>query len=81
MRRLNGLSPREAAVHRTEMLAAIGRRLRETYDVTQPLPDPLADLVRKIEHLEGNLTPGARTEPRASLHRTGGSTGSKPSKT
>ncbi len=63
MRRLNGLSPREAAVHRTEMLATIGRRLRETYDVAQPLPDQLADLVRKIEQLEGNSTPDAGTEP------------------
>ena len=32
-----------------QVLAEIGRRLRAGYDVGQPLPDCLADLVRKID--------------------------------
>ena len=69
MRHAKALLPREAAAHRMQMLATIGRRLRETYDVTQPLPDHLSDLVREIEQLE--RTPG--TEPCQSSHLAGGS--------
>jgi hypothetical protein len=39
----------EKAAHRAQILASIGRGLREGHDATQPLPDRLADLVRKIE--------------------------------
>jgi hypothetical protein len=36
------------AVYRAQVLAEIGRRLRESYDVRQPLPERLAGLVRKL---------------------------------
>jgi hypothetical protein len=34
---------------RTEVLALIGRGLKELYDAPQPLSEDLAELVRKIE--------------------------------
>jgi hypothetical protein len=47
--------------------AAIGRALREDFDFTQPLPDRLADLVRKIaksERSEAAQGPGQTNPPR-----------------
>ena len=43
------LLSREIAACRAQVLAELGRRLREGYDAEQPLPDRLAELVRKIE--------------------------------
>jgi hypothetical protein len=40
---------REITACRAQVLADLGRRLREGYDAEQPLPDRLAELVRKIE--------------------------------
>lgn len=48
----------EIAAHREQILASIGRRLREEYDLPQPLPPRLAELVRKIEQ------PGSRIAAR-----------------
>ena len=48
MRRNNVLS-REKAANAARVRAEIGRRLRDEYDTTQPLPERLADLVGQIE--------------------------------
>ena len=40
---------REKAARTREVLAAIGRGLRERYDAPKPLSERLAELVRKIE--------------------------------
>jgi len=48
MRRDSVLLSREKAAHRTQILASIGRGLREVYDTAQPLPDRISDLVRQI---------------------------------
>jgi hypothetical protein len=52
MRGLSASLERERAAHRAQMLALIGRLLREGYDTAQPLPDRLSDIVRKIERSE-----------------------------
>jgi hypothetical protein len=57
MRRNGVLLSSEKAAHRTQILASIGRGLREGHDATQPLPDRLADLVRKIEQSTGERQP------------------------
>lgn len=56
MPRPTALLAREAAAHRAVMLAAIGRRLRDEYDATQPLPDELSDLVARIAQAETDTT-------------------------
>jgi hypothetical protein len=48
MRRDSVLLSREKAAHRTQILASIGRGLREVYDTAHPLPDRISDLVRQI---------------------------------
>jgi hypothetical protein len=52
MRKIGVLS-REEADCMKQVLAAIGRALRGQYDTAEPLPDRLADLVRKMEQQEG----------------------------
>jgi hypothetical protein len=47
--RRDDLLSREKANRMRQLQASIGRCLREEYDAGQPLPDRLADLVRKIE--------------------------------
>jgi hypothetical protein len=47
--RSKGILSSEKAARRAQILASIGRGLREGHDAAQPLPDRLADLVRKIE--------------------------------
>lgn len=42
---------REKRVYRAQVLAEMGRRLREAYTAEQPLPDRLVDLMRRIEQL------------------------------
>jgi hypothetical protein len=44
----NALLSREKEAHRAQMIASIGRVLRDAYDTAQPLPDRLASLVRQI---------------------------------
>ncbi len=53
MRRNGALLSSEKAAHSAQVLASIGRGLREGYDAAQPLPERLADLVRKIEQSTG----------------------------
>jgi hypothetical protein len=48
MSRKSALS-REKAACVKEVQAELGRRLREEYSTAHPLPDRLADLLRKIE--------------------------------
>jgi hypothetical protein len=48
MRRNDVLLARENAGHRAQVLAEIGRRLRDEY-IAEPLTDRLASLVRQIE--------------------------------
>jgi hypothetical protein len=48
MRKNDVLLARENAGHRAQVLAEIGRRLRDEY-IAEPLPDRLATLVRQIE--------------------------------
>jgi hypothetical protein len=52
MRGMSTSRPRTKLAHGQLILAKIGERLREEYDATQPLPDRLADLVKKIEQSE-----------------------------
>ena len=54
MPRSRALSQREAA-HRA-LRAEIGRRLREGYDLTQPLPDHLRELMDRIAQAERDTT-------------------------
>jgi hypothetical protein len=49
MRDKNASLSREKAAQREQMLTSIGQWLKLEYDVAQPLPDRLSDLVRKIE--------------------------------
>ena len=49
MRRKTILLSRGTAVQRSQVLGEIGRRLRERYELAQPMPDRLAELVGKIE--------------------------------
>lgn len=51
MRRPRPLSQCEAKARR-ELLLAVGRGLREAYDVTQPLPDRLRDLMERVAQAE-----------------------------
>jgi hypothetical protein len=51
MRRKVPLVSRENTAHRAQILAEIGRGLRERYDAEQPLPGRLANLVREIDQL------------------------------
>ena len=53
MRRNSVLLSQESAAHREQILAAIGRRLKEECGSPQALPDRLADLVRKFEQSTG----------------------------
>jgi hypothetical protein len=54
MRRNGVLLSRENADRMRQVRAEIGRRLREHYDAGKwPMPDRLADLVRKIQHPNG----------------------------
>jgi hypothetical protein len=46
---MGGSETRERAARTKEVLASIGRGLREQYDAPQPLSERLAELVRKIE--------------------------------
>jgi hypothetical protein len=48
MRRNYALASRERAICMEQVQASIGRWLRDEYDLTQPLPDHLGDLVRRI---------------------------------
>jgi hypothetical protein len=48
MRRGSVLLAREKGAHRGQMLASIGRGLRDEYDTALPLPDRVSDLVRQI---------------------------------
>ena len=51
MRRDVSLLSRKNAACRAQVLAEIGQKLREGYDAEQPLPDRLADLMRRIDQL------------------------------
>ncbi len=42
---------RENTAYRAQLLADLGRRLRDGCNAEQPLPDRLADLLRRIEQL------------------------------
>ena len=42
------LASRENAAHRAQILASIGRRLRDECDIAQPFPDRLAELVNRM---------------------------------
>jgi hypothetical protein len=54
MHRNGVLLSRENADRMQQVRAEIGRRLRERYDAGKwPMPDRLADLVRKIQHPNG----------------------------
>jgi hypothetical protein len=49
----------EDALARGQILASIGRSLREGYDIKEPLPDRLANLVRQIvRRTDGKDPPG-----------------------
>jgi hypothetical protein len=37
--------------------AAIGKQLRSEYEIMQPVPDHIADLVRQFTQLPGTITP------------------------
>ena len=49
MRRNDVWILREQTAHRAQILASIGRGLRERHDAAQPMPNRLANLVKKIE--------------------------------
>jgi hypothetical protein len=54
---------REGAANREQMLALIGRGLREEYDTAQPLLDRPANLVRQIAQLTDDKNSGDDGEP------------------
>jgi hypothetical protein len=60
MRRNDVLLSRENAAHRAHVIAEIGRRLREEYDLAQPMPHRLAELVVKIEQPVGRRDKSGR---------------------
>ena len=60
MRRDSVLLMREKAACAQQIRASIGRRLRDEYDIAQPLPGRLVDLVTKIEHQSVAGSPGAK---------------------
>jgi hypothetical protein len=43
------LQSRDKATRMKQVLVSIGRAMKERYDVAQPLPDALGDLVKKLE--------------------------------
>ena len=45
----SGSLSREKAAHREEMLTSIGQLLRREFDVAEPVPDRLSDLVKELE--------------------------------
>jgi hypothetical protein len=49
MRRHDLSQSREKAKRMEQVLASIGRAMKENYDTSQSLPGGLADLVKKIE--------------------------------
>ena len=49
MRDKNASLTREKAAHREEMLTSIGQLLRREFDVAEPVPDRLSDLVKELE--------------------------------
>ena len=49
MPRSNAAPAREQAAGRKQMLTSIGQRLKDVYQVTQPLPDRFSALLKKIE--------------------------------
>jgi hypothetical protein len=49
MPRRNAAPAREQAAGRKQTLMSIGRRLRDEYAATQPLPDRLLALAKKVE--------------------------------
>jgi hypothetical protein len=51
--------------HNAQVLAEIGRRLRDEYDIAEPLPDRLASLVRQVERsgIEIACTPITARDP------------------
>ena len=51
MRRLEVILSREKADRMKQVQAVIGRALRHECDATQPLPDRLAALVKKLEQI------------------------------
>jgi hypothetical protein len=55
-RKKTSLGPEETLVRR-QVLASIGRSLRGGYDIEQPLPDRLANLVRQIAQRAADKKP------------------------
>jgi hypothetical protein len=49
MRRKTGVTPKEVRARCSLIRSAIGRMLSAQYDVAAPLPDRLADLLRRLE--------------------------------
>jgi hypothetical protein len=62
----NNVSARENAVHSAQVLKEIGRRLKDEYDIAQPLPDRLTDLLGQIEGLPEDSKKTTRHSGRAS---------------
>lgn len=62
MGRNSDLFSQENAEHRAYIRAAIGRMLRQTYDVEVPLTARLADLMRRIEESKGDSAERDRAE-------------------
>jgi hypothetical protein len=62
MGRNSDLFSKESAESRAHVRAAIGRMLRQTYDVEMPLTARLADLMRRIE--DGDSAEHDRAESR-----------------
>jgi hypothetical protein len=60
MGRKHDLLSRENAEHRAHIRAAIGRLLRETYEVEVPLTGRLADVMRRIEQSASEGPSGER---------------------
>jgi hypothetical protein len=49
----SNFASRERAERRKQVLASIGRLLRQVYDTPSPLPDRLADLMKELERSTG----------------------------
>src|SRR5207302_1059539 len=49
-RRRGTLQTQHHAAHMEQIRASIARQFRDEYDLAQPLPRRLAELVRKLEH-------------------------------
>jgi hypothetical protein len=56
----NGVS-QERTAQRKEVLASIGRALKEAYRVAEPLSDRLSELVTKIEQSSSESEANSRT--------------------